>query len=410
VKKRFKSYCKTQVLNFRVVNRILWNRFKTTSEPAFEIYKFKLYCLVKFVRGNRWSTVPKNNLKDRSICLEPLCNMLVQRAVGLGIRRCLKDKIGIDLDHLADVHRNRISDPKVATIDLSDCSDTISLKLINYLLPKHVLSKVHASRSDMTLGPDDNYYVVNKVSSMGNGFTFDLMTLVLTALTRSFDATSTVFGDDIICQNQYAADVVDNLQIAGFVVNPKKTNINSSYRESCGAHFIDDYGYVTAFDVRWLRSIQDLIVTCNKVAILSKVYGEPYESLRVGIWSCVPQSLLGATTLRLVVDRGRPPSYFLGDYIRYGPVMYYRPSNNVVKKLRRKLVPLQKSGRFSFALAFEDKQLPAKSSLKSSEWDVFYQYIRNSRKSRRIPRTVLKSTLVARVDEEQIGFINALLP
>jgi len=410
VKKRFKSYCKTQVLNFRAINRILWNKFKDKPEPAFEIYKFKLYCLVKFVRGNRWSTVPKNNLKDRSICLEPLCNMLVQRAVGLGIRRCLLDNLGVDLDHLADVHRNRISDPTVATIDLSDCSDTISLRLINYLLPKNVLSKVHASRSDMTFGPDDNYYIVKKVSSMGNGFTFDLMTLILTALTRSFDTTSSVFGDDIICQNQFADDIVDNLRIAGFVVNLKKTNIRSSYRESCGAHFIDNYGYVTAFDLRWLHTIQDLIVACNKVAILSKVYGEPYETLRAAIWSCVPQTLLGATTSRLVVDKGRPPSYLLGEFIRYGPIQYYRPSKNHIKKLRGRLKWLQKSGQYSFALGFESKQSPASSSLKSCDWDIFFQYIRSSRKSKRIPRMVIKSTLVARVDEEQIGFVYTLLP
>jgi len=389
---------------------MLWNKFKNKNEFAFEIYKFKLYCSVKFVRGNRWSTVPKNNLKDRSICLEPLCNMLVQRAVGLGIRKCLKDKLGIDLDVLADVHRHRISDSNIATIDLSDCSDAISVRLINYLLPKRVLNKVLASRSDMTLGPDDNYYIVNKVSSMGNGFTFDLMTLVLTALTRSFDSTSTVFGDDIICQNQYADDVVENLQIAGFSVNLKKTNIRSTYRESCGAHFVDSYGYVTSFDFKWVTNVQDLIVTMNKVAILSIIHKEPYETLRAAIWSCVPQTLLGATTLRLVVDKGRPPSYSLDEYVRYGPYYKYGPSRNILKKIRRRLRPIQKQGDISIALAFANRSLPAKDHLDSSEWDVFYQYIRNTRRTRKVNRMVLKSSLVARVDEEQIGFINALLP
>lgn len=410
VKKRFKRYCKTQALSERLVNFRLWEKFKKHPNFSFEIYKFKLFCTVKFVRGNRWSTVPKNNLKDRSICLEPLCNMLVQRAVGLGIRRCLKDKLGIDLDFLADVHRNRISDPKVATIDLTDCSDAISVRLINYLLPKRVLSKVLASRSDMTLGPDDNYYIINKVSSMGNGFTFDLMTLVLTALTRSLDATATVFGDDIICQSSVAQAVVDNLQIAGFSVNPKKTNIGTGYRESCGAHFMDGYGYVTSFDFKWVTNIQDLIVTMNKVAILSIIHGEPFETLRAGIWSCVPKSLIGAAVSRLTVDTGRPPSYILDDYVRYGPVVCNEPSRNVVKHIRRRLKPLQKQGRISVALGFCMRGLPASETLRSNEWDLFFQYIRNSRLTRRVPRTVLKSSLVARVGEEQIGFTNALLP
>lgn len=410
VKKRFRSYCKSRVLSERAANRILWDKFKNTDEFAFQIFKFKLFCTVKFVRGNRWSTVPKNNLKDRSICLEPLCNMLVQRAVGLGLRKCLKDKTGIDLDVLADVHRHRISDTSVSTIDLSDCSDAISMRLIEYLLPFNVLKRVRACRSDMTLGPDDNYYVVRKVSSMGNGFTFDLMTLVITALTRSLDPTSTVFGDDIVCQNQVAEEVCSNLRIAGFVVNLDKTNINSSYRESCGAHFVDGHGYVTSFDIKWVTSMEELIVTMNKVAILSSIYGEPYESLRKKIWSCVPLSLLGATTTRLVVDTRKPPAWQLDTYVRYGPILSIVPKKHMLKLLRRKLSHLHKPGDISIAVGYESRTLPPKRFLRASEWDLFYQYVRNSFTSRKINEVVSKSTIVARVGEEQIGFASALLP
>lgn len=410
VKKRFRRYCTTQVLGERVINRILWNKFKNTNEPAFEVFKFKLFCTVKFVRGNRWTTVPKNNLKDRSICLEPLCNMLVQRAVGLGLRRCLKDNADIDLDVLADVHRRLISDPKVATIDLSDCSDAISMRLTSYLLPFRVLNKVLACRSDMTLGPDDNYYIVNKVSSMGNGFTFDLMTLFLTALTKSLDPTATVFGDDIICQNQIAEETVSNLQVAGFVVNQDKTNIKASYRESCGAHFMDDYGYVTSFDFKWITSVHELISTVNKVGILSLIYGEPYESLRAEIWSCMPPSMLGATVTRLTVNTGRPPSYELDSYIRYGPTRMVVPSKHKIKLIRRKLRHLHKTGAISIATAYKDKQLQPRNSLRSDEWDLFFQHIHNIRLTRRVSGKVIKSSLVARVGEEQIDFIDSLLP
>jgi len=409
VKKRFKSYCTSKGWVLRSINRKLWARFSILEDPAFQIYKFKLECIVSFVQGNRWSTVPKNNLKDRSICLEPLCNMLVQRAVGLGVRACLKDKLGIDLDYLADVHRNRISDPKVATIDLSDCSDTISLWLIKYLLPRRVLSKVLACRSDMTLGPDDNFYVVFKVSSMGNGFTFDLMTLILTALTKSFDLSASVFGDDIICQNQYADEIIQNLSIAGFRVNLDKTYIRSDYRESCGAHFIDGYGYVTVFDLRWLRYPHDLIVACNKVAILSSIYGGPFETLRTKIWSCVPRSLLGATTSRLVVSTGRPPSYELDSYVRYGPPVQVDPSPSLLKRIRRHCKRVHKPGNISVAQAVVSRTCPAKPHLSSTQWDLFFQWIHNCRVERRVSNVVFKSTMVARVGEEQIGFTNALL-
>jgi len=410
VKKRFTSYCTKHRLNLKFMNRKLWLRFKDHNEPAYQIFKFKLFCSVTFVFGNRWSTVPKNNLKDRSICLEPLCNMLVQRAIGIGLRLSLKEKTGIDLDVLADVHRRRISDSNIATIDLSDCSDAISVKLIKYLLPHRVLVKVLASRSDMTLGPDDQYYLVNKVSSMGNGFTFDLMSLVLTALTRSLDCNATVFGDDIICQNQYASAVIDSLKVAGFVVNSEKTNINSDYRESCGAHYIDEIGYLTAFDLRWLKTPHDLIVACNKVAILSCIYGEPFTTLQAKIWSCVPLSLLGATVARPTVHTGRPPAYELDTYVRYGPTIMVSPSPKVLRSLRKSMKLLHKPGKISISQAYTTSQYPALNQLRSSDWDVFYQYLHNVRRTRKIPRLAFKSTIVARVDEEQIGFVKALLP
>lgn len=409
-KKRFKSYCATHRLSERGLNKKLWMRYSTCRDAAFQIYKFKLYFVVTFVGGNRWSTVPKNNLKDRSICLEPLCNMLVQRAVGLGIRRSLKDFFGIDLDNLADVHRRRISDQSVATIDLSDCSDAVSMRLINYLLPKRAKHFVLASRSDMTLGPDDMFYFVKKVSSMGNGFTFDLMTLVLTALTRSLDANATVFGDDIICQNSVADAVVDNLRVAGFVVNLDKTYINSDYRESCGSHYIDGKGYVTVFDLKWLANPHDLVVACNKVAILSSIYGGPFDSLRAGIWSCIPKSLLGATVVRPTVYTGRPPAYALDTYIRYGPTFVVKPTRNVTRTMRKFCANTQRNGAFSVAVAFVNRNLPARDHLRSTDWDLFYQYVHSARLTRRIPKVTLKSTLVARVGEEQIGFTNTLLP
>jgi len=262
----------------------------------------------------------------------------------------------------------------------------------------------------MTLSPDDNYYVINKVSSMGNGFTFDLMTIVLTALTRVFDHQSTVFGDDIICRADVADKVIENLQLVGFVVNASKTNINTGYRESCGAHFVDGYGYVTSFDIKWITTPYELISTLNKVGILAQIYGDPYETLRARIWSCLPRTLLGAATLRLVVDTGKPPSYQLSEYVRYGPVINVDPSPHALKLIRKKLKAIQKPGRVSTAIGFREAHASARSSLQSWEWDVFFQYIRNSRLTRKIPRAMVKSSLVARVGEEQIGFVDSLLP
>jgi len=404
VKKRFLRHCQIHKWHMRAVNAKLWRRFKS----PFKCFEFKLFCVVKFVNGNRYSTVPKNNLKDRSICLEPLCNMFVQRAVGLGLRASLKRHCGVDLNVLADVHRTRISDSQTATIDLSDCSDTISLRLVEYLVPKHVLSAILASRSDMTLGLDDNFHVVNKVSSMGNGFTFDLMSMILLALTRSIDPTSTVFGDDIICHRDAAVQIISNLTRADFRVNESKTNIGTGFRESCGANYIDGYGYVTSFDLKWVTTTNDLIVTLNKVAILSQVYGGQWTLLSNEIRTCVPPVLLGATTSVDVGSRNKPPSYNLSDFVRYGPRITVKPTRAQLKVIRRAMIDYQYTGPISVGLYNGVSTRVGPSSLKASDWDMFLQNIHASRKMRRVSALCEKTSLMARVGEDLIGPLGAL--
>lgn len=404
-KKRFKNYCRDHRLDERQVNRTLWKRFGSNQSCL----RFKFYCVVKFVNGNRYGTVPKNNQKDRSICLEPLCNMFVQRAIGLGLRNALLKACDVDLDNLAEKHRLLISSKKVATIDLSDCSDAISLKLVRYLLPKRALSHVLASRSEMTLGPDGNYYVTRKVSSMGNGFTFDLMSIILLALSRTFDTDSSVFGDDIICRADVAYDLIDNLKRADYDINLSKTNINTGFRESCGAHFLDGHGYVTCFDMKWLHTDHDLIVALNKVAILAKVYGEPWVKLNQDIRECVPPVLLGASTELQVGSTGKPPSFDLSNFVRYGPPCQVDPTRHQLKAIRRLCRNYQYRGRCSIGLYFFSSVKDAPKRLKSTDWDMFYQNISSSRRLSRIPVQREKASLVVRVGEDLIGPLDAPL-
>lgn len=194
---------------------------------------------VKFnvVRGNEVFTVPKANDIDRCACKEPGMNQTLQRTVGDYIRGRLKSCFGIDLN---DQSRNRslarrgsITN-RLATLDLSSASDSISCRLVDELLPLEWSHYLNQIRSRFGRLPDGRDLVWEKHSTMGNGYTFELESLLFYALVmsaielerlrRGKDPASahlkqlvSVYGDDIICPGHYYDSVVSALSMAGFV-------------------------------------------------------------------------------------------------------------------------------------------------------------------------------------------------
>lgn len=355
-RKRFAKLLATYNLNLKTVNRQLYNHFKGNENMAYDIFCFKLWHCTTMVQGNRFSTVPKNNIKDRPICVEPLANILTQRRVGIGIRNSLKN-FGIDLDTLAEKHRVLISDPTKATIDLKNASDSISTHLVKYLLPKWVLRYIEESRSAMTLGLDDDFHIINKVSSMGNGFTFELMSLILTAVSRTFDPNSTVFGDDIIISSSKAGELVSCLQSVGFVVNMSKTHIDSEYRESCGAHYHDSFGYIESYDIKWPNTIHDCVVIANKVSRLSALYPS-FRRLEAKVYRALPVTLYTQRTLRQGArqfEHREPFTVPVDKFVRYssydGGV---KPNKRIYNRIRAFCSDIQENPRGSvMSLGFE---------------------------------------------------------
>jgi hypothetical protein len=318
MKKRYTQLLAKAGLSQRSTDRRLWEEHKNSRTAAYDIFCWKLEMITTFVQGNRFSTVPKNNEKDRPICIEPLANILTQRRVGSGFRRCLK-QLGVDLNASWKSHQSMISDRKFATIDLKNASDRIILELVEYLLPSKVYAYIAQTRSAMTLGPDDNYYCIRKVSSMGNGFTFELMSLILYALCRSYkpnlcnfglskrsegDDSVAVYGDDIIVPNCIAESVVSNIEAVGFVVNRSKTHINDDYRESCGAHYLDDWGYVESYDFRYPVHVGDVITIANKLSRLSMIY-PTFIPLLQKIYEAVPATWYANNRRKAFGDRRR---------------------------------------------------------------------------------------------------------
>jgi len=80
---------------------------------------------------------------------------------------------------------------------------------------------------------------------MGNGFTFELETLIFYAIVKAAQQLeepgyySLVYGDDIICYDRHYASVVSALELFGFVINEDKSfyGEDQPIRESCGKHY-----------------------------------------------------------------------------------------------------------------------------------------------------------------------------
>lgn len=195
----------------------------------------------RVIMGNTATTVPKNAKTDRLICYEPHMNIRYQRAVGEWMKDRLL-KVGVNL---RDQKPNQVLARRAsrwgthATIDLSSASDTITVELVQALLPPEWFEFLDQLRSHYTTWPGGETLRNEKFSSMGNGFTFELESLCFYALIRAVcpDRRVLVYGDDIIIPVCYYGDVVAALQKGGFSINSKKSFSQGYFRESCGGDF-----------------------------------------------------------------------------------------------------------------------------------------------------------------------------
>lgn len=217
------------------------------------------------------TTVSKNAKTDRVICIEPHLNIWVQLGVGKLLRHKLKH-FGLDLDHQADVNRFLASvahELGLCTIDLESASDTIARLLVERLIPKRWLHLLELCRTDMAKMPDGTIIGLEKWSSMGNGYTFELESLIFYALALavSDDVMSTAaFGDDLIVPQWAAPTLIDTLNYCGFRVNGAKTFLAGSFFESCGTDWLSGVDIRPFFWDSEISSPEDEIDALFKMA------------------------------------------------------------------------------------------------------------------------------------------------
>lgn len=195
---------------------------------------------------NAVTFVPKNAKTHRAIAIEPSINAFLQRGVGKRIRAYLR-KWGINLH---DQNRNRslaslgASTGAYATIDLTAASDTLSFRTVEQLLPDSWFSLLRILRSEhFKMQGSEEIFRYQKFSSMGNGFTFELETLIFSSIVKSVvdnDQEWCVYGDDIVVPTEHYQEVANLLDHFGFIVNENKSFSSGPFRESCGGDYFLD--------------------------------------------------------------------------------------------------------------------------------------------------------------------------
>lgn len=213
---------------------------RSTVEALYAYFGFST-CRVKGCESNRIELVPKNWKTYRTIACEPEGNLPLQLAFDTYAKRKLK-KFGIDL---GDQSKNQIGaregsvDGTLCTVDFASASDTISYQTVRLLFPDDwftYLDGVRSSRFRGKLGTGE----YEKFSSMGNGSTFCIETLIFSAACHAVGSKRfLVYGDDVLIEKERYPAFLALTAFLGFSINVSKTFIDGPFRESCGKDYFN---------------------------------------------------------------------------------------------------------------------------------------------------------------------------
>jgi hypothetical protein len=264
--------------------RFIWEKLSASNptQLSAEQQRRRVYGF-RQVEGNSLSFVNKNVTIARTIATEPTINMWYQLGLGAVLTDRLASRYGISLDTQPDVNRAMArrgsKDGSLATIDLESASDSLSLAMCKAVMPRGMMAFLLSLRSPTTVLPSREVVELHSVSTMGNGFTFPLQTMLFCAVVltcykrlgldkRGFGPAETrnyaVFGDDIVVVTEAVPLVLRLLRLLGFVVNQDKSYVDGPFRESCGHDWYRGE-WVRGVYVKSLKSQQDIMVAINSL-------------------------------------------------------------------------------------------------------------------------------------------------
>lgn len=232
--------------------------------------------------ADRFETVLKNAQTDRTIGVPVDMGVLGQLGVGTVMRRKMAPW-GINLNDQS-INQLRAREASVtgkdATVDAKSASNSKTCALVWHMIGNHnhdwaefdptwyrVLEALRSTGCTI----DGEYHEYELFSSMGNGYTFELESLIFWALARACcsvlgldEERVTVYGDDLVVPSESTDLLYEVMNAAGFRINTDKSFSNQSgpfFRESCGGHYLNGVD-VTPFYVDSALDTPETIILC----------------------------------------------------------------------------------------------------------------------------------------------------
>jgi len=190
---------------------------------------------------SRVIVVEKNWKGGRVIAAEQTSRQFLQQSIGRTIKAAL-EKSGLDLTENGK-HKSFLMSglEHLVTVDLSDASDFVSMRLAHGIIPSNWMKLINSTRSKVLDVPGHGLMKTKTVASMGNGYCFALLSLVCSAACCTVTGNSrpyktwSVWGDDIIIHSRYYQKLVELLTQWGLIVNYEKTfQPSQPFAETCG--------------------------------------------------------------------------------------------------------------------------------------------------------------------------------
>lgn len=240
------------------------------------------------VRGCKIFFAPKNAEISRTCGTQPSLEMLFQKAISAFLEKRGESFFGISLRTQPDFNRNLARrgsiDGSFGTIDSISASDYISEQLFRVATPNCPLkTMMMKTRDKLAVLPDGTEVALKMMSTMGNGYTFALQTVIFASVVRAVyhvmgfpcncpETQFGVFGDDIIVRREAYEFTVKMLHKLGFRVNVGKSFNTGQFRESCGHDYYAGTN-IRGVYIRSLETPQEVYSAINRLTRWSARHG-----------------------------------------------------------------------------------------------------------------------------------------